>query len=196
MKNNKTEKNEKNEKNKKIEKNKKNEKTENHAVTGKKTQPAKKTVRTKNSLVGQRFGKLTVESRSGTSSNGYAMYHCVCDCGGTVDVESRLLRSQHKTSCGCENNRRTRMVDLTGMRKGRLTVLEPLDKRDYKGCIIWRCRCDCGQECEYSGDALRNANVCSCGCYRREKASERMKAYGAIRREKAKERRENADQKE
>ena len=158
---------------------------ENSKKTETKPGVRKKFERNRNSLVGQRFGKLTVERRAGSSQNGYAMYHCVCDCGGTVDVESRALRSGRKISCGCEKERRTRMVDLTGLRKGRLTVVEPLPKRDYKGCIIWRCLCDCGQECEYSADALQNANIYSCGCYRRERASERMKQYAAFRREQA-----------
>ena len=39
-----------------------------------------------------------------------------------------------------------RAKDLTGQRFGRLTALYPTNRRDYKGSVIWHCRCDCGNE--------------------------------------------------
>lgn len=33
--------------------------------------------------------------------------------------------------------------DLTGLRLGKLTVLEPTEERN-RGAVVWKCRCDCG----------------------------------------------------
>lgn len=37
-------------------------------------------------------------------------------------------------------------LDLAGIQLGHLTVLEATDHRSSQGSIIWRCRCDCGNE--------------------------------------------------
>lgn len=34
--------------------------------------------------------------------------------------------------------------DLTGLRIGKLTVLEPTEER-IRSAVVWRCRCDCGK---------------------------------------------------
>lgn len=52
-------------------------------------------------LTGQRFGRLTVIERCGTSKEGQKLYLCKCDCGGTKKVKTGALRSGHVNSCGC-----------------------------------------------------------------------------------------------
>ncbi len=61
-------------------------------------------------------------------------------------------------------------VDLTGQRYGRLTVIERAPNRGQKVC--WRCRCDCGAESDVQTFHLVFGYTNSCGCYRRERASE------------------------
>lgn len=56
--------------------------------------------------------------------------------------------------------------NLLGIRVGQLMVVEKLQKRDRKGCVVWKCICDCGNTCEYSEDQLVNHKLVSCGCYR------------------------------
>ena len=51
-------------------------------------------------LVGRRFSKLTVIAQQGTL-NGYSLWQCVCDCGGTKIVSSQNLRAKSTRSCGC-----------------------------------------------------------------------------------------------
>ena len=46
----------------------------------------------------------------------------------------------------------------------KLTALYPTEKRDYKGSVIWHCRCDCGNEIDLSEDALVHGHWQSCGC--------------------------------
>ena len=54
-----------------------------------------------------------------------------------------------------------KLIDLTGQRFGRLTVL----RRDHGK--FWECRCDCGNTCIVNRDHLgRDTN--SCGCLRKE----------------------------
>lgn len=58
-------------------------------------------------------------------------------------------------------------LDLTNRRFGRIVALEPTDKRK-NGCIIWKCKCDCGNFCEVIGSDLTRNRVQSCGCLKKE----------------------------
>ena len=53
--------------------------------------------------------------------------------------------------------------DLTGLRIGKLTVVEPTDQR-VRSAVVWRCRCDCGNEIETTKRRLVTGNTTSCGC--------------------------------
>jgi hypothetical protein len=57
-----------------------------------------------------------------------------------------------------------KMIDMTGRRFGRLTVLEQAGELNEQAA--WRCRCDCGKETIVHGQFLRNGNTASCGCLR------------------------------
>lgn len=51
-------------------------------------------------LTGQRFGRLVVIGYAG-SSNGRAMWHCLCDCGNETTVYGYSLRRGNTRSCSC-----------------------------------------------------------------------------------------------
>lgn len=51
-------------------------------------------------LIGQRFSRLTVVTRDGSSRQGRT-WACLCDCGAVTIVATRALRSGNTTSCGC-----------------------------------------------------------------------------------------------
>jgi hypothetical protein len=59
-------------------------------------------------------------------------------------------------------------IDLIGRRFGRLLVIKRSDNTNL-GHSRWVCKCDCGIEKECIGFLLRNGDISSCGCYRREK---------------------------
>jgi len=59
------------------------------------------------------------------------------------------------------------MIDLTGKKYGKLTVLEFVGKK--KRHYMWRCKCDCGKERIVSSDNLNSGNTKSCGCLRKDK---------------------------
>lgn len=59
--------------------------------------------------------------------------------------------------------------DLTGKRFGRLVVVEKTDQREKK-YIVWRCRCDCGNEVLASTRSLKRGTVKNCGCVEKKDA--------------------------
>ena len=58
------------------------------------------------SLVGERFGKLTVlEVSERLDLNGKRAYRiCQCDCGNIVEVYRGHLKDGHTKSCGCSES--------------------------------------------------------------------------------------------
>lgn len=52
-------------------------------------------------LTGQRFGRLVVLERAGSSAKQEARWLCLCDCGRKTLVTGSNLRSGHTNSCGC-----------------------------------------------------------------------------------------------
>lgn len=67
-----------------------------------------------------------------------------------------------------------KLIDLTGQRFGRLTVIERVEN-DLCGQVKWHCKCDCGEETDVQSNSLRNGRVRSCGCLLREKAAEQCR---------------------
>lgn len=53
------------------------------------------------SLVGNRYGKLTVLERVENNHFGHVCYRCKCDCGGETIVDAANLRNGNTNSCGC-----------------------------------------------------------------------------------------------
>ncbi len=67
--------------------------------------------------------------------------------------------------------------DLTGLKFGRLTVIERAgSSKDYKA--KWLCRCDCGSTCIVLGKYLFNGKTKSCGCFRKEVTQKRATVHG------------------
>jgi hypothetical protein len=58
------------------------------------------------------------------------------------------------------------MIDITGHRYGRLTVLRFAFSNE-KGRACWYCQCDCGTEITAHGALLRTGNTQSCGCLKK-----------------------------
>lgn len=114
-------------------------------------------------LVGHRFGRLVVLSRSATS----AKWVCRCDCGNLVEVTTTHLKTGHTKSCGClqkDITSEVRGINLKGQRFGLFTV-EGLDiEKSTSEKKYWICQCDCGNRISVSTGDLRSGNTQSCGC--------------------------------
>lgn len=136
------------------------------------------------SLEGQKFGRLTVISRAGSSSHGKVTWLCECGC----EKKTRLavigshLRNGNTKSCDCLKREASakRMIEKrraapVGKVFGRLTVLADADS--IGGKAVWRCRCisdDCPEK-DYFAYRLLNGVTASCGCLSREMTSLRTR---------------------
>ena len=63
-----------------------------------------------------------------------------------------------------------RLVDRTGQRFGRLTVVARANNT-ARGLARWDCVCDCGGEITAVGGNLQQGRTASCGCLRAEKTA-------------------------
>lgn len=147
----------------------------------------------KKNLTGQTFGKLTALEPYPTERGERSKWLCVCECGNTAVVETSRLLNGNTRSCGClhkehvreliESNRgkpSEKLLDLTGMRFGRLVVLKKSPMRTKSNRVMWECRCDCGNIVTRSGDTLRYGQTRSCGCLAHEahlKAGANLQRY-------------------
>lgn len=64
-----------------------------------------------------------------------------------------------------------KLVDHTGKKFGRLTVLRRGEKKPNDSKTYWLCQCDCGNIVSKSAIYLTHTEVPSCGCYKRESIS-------------------------
>lgn len=115
-------------------------------------------------LTGQRFGRLVALEPTDKRSSGRVVWRCACDCGRECEVTGAALVAGNTKSCGCLRND-ARRNDLAGKKFGRLTAIEPTDKR-VGNAIVWRCQCECGNTCEVPSRSLISGNTRSCGCLR------------------------------
>ena len=117
-------------------------------------------------LEGMRFGMLTVEKELAEKKDRYVLWRCRCDCGGTIDVNTRQLKRGTVSNCGCvpktTAHNGNRAEDLTGRRYGSLTAL--YRTQSVKNRTRWVCRCDCGKLHTVSAGDLKSGRIKSCGC--------------------------------
>lgn len=69
----------------------------------------------------------------------------------------------------------SKLIDLTGNKYGRLTVLHKDTERKTNSGSYWICQCDCGKIKSVKSSSLRNGEIQSCGCLRNEKVAQYKK---------------------
>lgn len=121
-------------------------------------------------ITGQKFGRLTPVEKAGRDSRGEIIWRCLCDCGNYTEALSSNIRSGKTSSCGCLQKEKAsgftgRHKDLTNQHFGRLQALYATDKR-LNGQVVWRCKCDCGNEIDVRSWNLTSGKTISCGCSR------------------------------
>lgn len=99
-------------------------------------------------MVGERYGKLTVQSRSGVNHEGRVQWSCLCDCGGTAIVAGTSLRLGMTRSCGCLRSdvKRTHGLSKTPT---------------YSSWIAMIHRCENPKRRDYSYYGARGVRVCA-----------------------------------
>ena len=139
--------------------------------------------------VGERFGRLAIESFIRVDPGGNTRWACRCDCGKTTEATISNLKLGRVQSCGClvsEPKNRAPREDLVGQVFGRLTVVERVYPKNPGERGSWRCRCSCGNETLVSMSKLRDGSTASCGClateYRRslKKGGRRVNTEGYV----------------
>lgn len=111
--------------------------------------------------VGKQYGRLKVMAENGRSLFGQVLWLCECVCGSKVSVVGYDLRSGNSSSCGCL--RADTVIDETGKKYGKLTVLKRIKVSKKTREAHWFCRCECGKEKAISGKGLRTGRSTSCG---------------------------------
>ena len=128
-------------------------------------------------ITGQKFGKLTVLSCEGKLDGKNIYWKCQCECGNITIKNGNSLRSGNTKSCGCmkyrgfkkHNELQTKETLIQpGTKFGKLTIIEAIGyKPQYTGSqknrMWYRCKCDCGNEIETSGNRLKENHTISCG---------------------------------
>lgn len=64
------------------------------------------------------------------------------------------------------------LIDLTGKKFDKVTVIEKALSRNRH--VYWKCLCECGNECEISGESLRRNIPHNCGCVQKQKREENL----------------------
>lgn len=123
-------------------------------------------------IAGLRFGKLTALEYVGKDTHGFALWRCECDCGGTIVTRGHNLRTGETKSCGCLHK-----ANLKGQRFGRLVALEEIGANKRRQ-ILWKCKCDCGNEHTVPATDLISGHTQSCGCLMRDTVSEQFSTHG------------------
>jgi hypothetical protein len=108
------------------------------------------------SILGQRFGKLTVIGEDGS---GYRV--CRCDCGSIKKMRPDGLRSGRVKTCGSCNRSVDRMTSVIGNRYGDLTVIEEHQICRNRHVMV---RCECGNVVEKGLASLKRGQTKTCGC--------------------------------
>lgn len=74
----------------------------------------------------------------------------------------------------------SKLIDLTGQKFGRLTVIERADNKISGGQTktTWLCKCDCGNTVIVCTQELRRGDTRSCGCFAKEEMLKRFKTHG------------------
>src|ERR1044072_3374380 len=108
---------------------------------------------------GQKFSKWTVISNS-SERDGHAK--CRCECGVERLVRIFNLTGGKTFSCGC--GKKSKLIDLTGQKFGKLTVIDKASLQRKKGVPLWEVLCECGNKSIVRGEYLRYGHTRSCGC--------------------------------
>lgn len=69
-------------------------------------------------------------------------------------------------------------INEVGNTYGRLYVEEEVKERTKRGAVLFKCKCECGNEKIVTGGDLRTGRVNSCGCYKSEYITDKNTSHG------------------
>lgn len=136
-----------------------------------------------NSLIGQRFNRLTIlkamREQRGKDTVEQIYVQCKCDCGNIIEARLSALKNNSIQSCGCLHKeiasaQGINLDELIGQKINKLTIISAVrEKRNNSpyARIYVKCRCDCGNEKEFLYRSLKDNNILSCGCVKKPSPS-------------------------
>jgi hypothetical protein len=68
-------------------------------------------------------------------------------------------------------------VTLNNKVFSKLKVISEIEKRE-KGRIMWKCKCECGNQIVVDGGNLKSGKTKSCGCLRKKVTGDRKRKHG------------------
>lgn len=112
-------------------------------------------------LTNKKFGRLTPQYYIKGGK-----WHCICDCGKELNVDTRNLNSGHTQSCGCLQKEKAskNTINMIDYEDDNFKVLER-DGSSNGGIARWKCICKhCGNIFSTEGANIRSGETKSCGC--------------------------------
>ena len=120
---------------------------------------------------GDRFSRLVAVRPAQSRNRPFWLF--LCDCGELTEKAVSDVRLEKTRSCGCLRRElagsHIKAENLIGLRFGRLSPIELLDKSHGKS--KWKCLCSCGNTSVVAAGELKRGSTVSCGCYRAQRAS-------------------------
>lgn len=116
-------------------------------------------------LIGQKINNWTVLELKHTGKICKAT--CKCECGTIKDINVYNLINNTSKDCGCGRKKmlsESLTKDLIGQRFGKLVVIEKLNKSNKFNRVLYKCKCDCGNEIIVPSSSLTTGHTNSCGC--------------------------------
>ena len=91
-------------------------------------------------------------------------WKCQCSCGKIFSVcGGNLTKANNPTRRCPECGNKNKIKDLIGLTFGKLTVLEIVGRSKDRH-VLYKCKCECGNEIIISGNELIQHHTSSCGC--------------------------------
>lgn len=118
---------------------------------------------TNNSLIGKVVNHVTILEVDNNKPHGKGVevrFLCKCDCGNIFSCAKSNLVHERVYSCGCKKRLQ---YNIIGERFGKLTVIEKIGLSNHME-LLWKCKCDCGNEVIVNSYSLRKGTTRSCGC--------------------------------
>lgn len=121
------------------------------------------------SLIGQKFGKLTIIDFTLAERNRQK-YICECECGTVIIVDPNKLHNGKSKSCGCaKTNAYEKYKNYIGQKINKWTVINLVPPNDKNKVWFAKCICECGTEKNINIYNLINGSSKDCGCGRKQK---------------------------
>lgn len=130
------------------------------------------------SIIGEKFGCLTVLSETNKRYERNIIYKCKCDCGEICYKNGGSLTSGHIKHCSANcpilKQEHTNSKKILNKKFGLLTPIKQVENGvDRKA--RWLCQCDCGRTVITYGTLLTQGQTSSCGCLNHSIKVEKIK---------------------